>query len=231
MLKSASVTAEDTPEDVFDWRLVPSYVPIAERSLPGATARLAMARKEAEWQLSPLRIPDRDADEWDDTHPLEQIKWTWAKNAACNGHYVNVVKAFKWYRRINYTTPKYPKGYPVEHLIGQCCPDGITSVAEGVTLTLEAITANYRSYARAEQAPVLSFMLKPARGRKSPGAPSTLRRCARAPKSGASCSAISSRKRRRKVATVGTARRRVTGTPRGASRRLWAEAATHKCAL
>lgn len=155
MLKSASVTAEDTPEDAFDWRLVASYVPVAERSLPGATARLAMARKEAEWQLSPLRIPDRDADEWDDTHPLEQIRWTWAKNAVCNGHYVNVVKALKWWRRVNYTTPKYPKGYPVEHLIGQCCPDGITSVAQGVTLTLEAIAANYRSYAQAEQAPVL----------------------------------------------------------------------------
>ena len=44
-------------------------------------------------------------------------------------------------------TPKYPKGYPVEHLIGQCCPDGINSVAEGVTKTLEAIARDYQIYA------------------------------------------------------------------------------------
>jgi hypothetical protein len=155
MLKSASVTSEDTPEDVPDWRLVPSYVSFAERSFPGATARLLKARTEAEWQLTPLRIPDRDADAWDDTHPLEQIRWTWAKNAACSGHYVNVVKALKWSRRVNYSTPKYPKGYPVEHLIGLCTSDGITSVAEGVTRALETIRDNYLSYAAAELVPVL----------------------------------------------------------------------------
>jgi hypothetical protein len=155
MLRSASVTSEDTPEDVTDWRLVPSYVSLVERSMPGATARLLQARKEAEWQLAPLRIPDRDAEKWDDTHPLEQIRWTWAKNAACNGHYVNVVKALKWWRRINYTTPKYPKGYPVEHLIGLCTMNGITSVAEGVTLALEAIRDTYEWYAQNEITPEL----------------------------------------------------------------------------
>lgn len=155
MLKSASVMSEDTPEDVSDWRLVPSYVSFAERSLPGATARLLRARTEAEWQLEPLRIPDRDADAWDDTHPLEQIRWTWAKNAACSGYYVNVVKALKWWRRVNYTSPKYPKGYPVEHLIGLCTADGITSIAEGVTGALETIRDRYRAYADAEIVPDL----------------------------------------------------------------------------
>jgi Second Messenger Oligonucleotide or Dinucleotide Synthetase domain len=155
MLRSASVTSEDTPEDVTDWRLVPSYVSFAERSLPGATERLLQARKEAEWQLAPLRIPDRDAEKWDDTHPLEQIRWTWAKNAACSGHYVNVVKSIKWSRRINYTTPKYPKGYPLEHVIGFCTSDGIASVAEGVTHALETIRDNYQSYADNKLTPVL----------------------------------------------------------------------------
>lgn len=146
-LKSASVTALETPEEVDDWRLVPSYVSFAERSLPGAAKRLELAKKEAEWKLSPLHIPDREAQRWDETHPLAQIRWTWAKNKTCNKHYVNVVKSIKWMRRIGPETPKYPKGYPVEHLIGQCCPDGITSVAEGVTRTLEAIASNYRTHA------------------------------------------------------------------------------------
>lgn len=55
-----------------------------------------------------------------------------------NGHYVNVVKAIKWWRRLN-AAPPYPKGYPLEHLIGISCPDGIASVAEGVVRTLEDI--------------------------------------------------------------------------------------------
>lgn len=155
MLKSASVITLDTLEEVDDWRLVPSWVPPAERSLPGASARLESARKEAEWKLSPLRIPDRDAKEWDDTHPLEQIKWTWAKNSATNKHYINVVKSLKWWRLINYTTPKYPKGYPFEHIIGQNCPDDIESVAAGVTYMLENIVNNYAGYASREQTPFM----------------------------------------------------------------------------
>lgn len=98
--------------------------------------------KAAQWKSDPLRIPDRDADEWKDTHPLAQIQWTWQKNKLCNGHYVHVVQALKWWRRLN-NEPKYPKGYPVEHLIGQHCPDGITSVAQGVVQTLESIAASY----------------------------------------------------------------------------------------
>ncbi len=154
-LKSASVTSMDTPEEVDDWRLVPSYVSFAERSLPGIGARIELARKEAEWKLSPLHIPDRDADEWDETHPLAQIKWTWEKNKACNKHYINVVKAIKWIRRIGPEAPKYPKGYPLEHMIGQCCLDGIASVAEGITKTLEAIKNNYSTYATLNTVPTM----------------------------------------------------------------------------
>jgi len=152
-LKSVSVTSIDTPEEVDDWRLVPSYVTLSDRQLPGIGTRIELARKEAEWKLAPLHIPDRDADEWDETHPLAQIRWTWDKNKSSNKHYVNVVKAIKWIRRIGPEAPKYPKGYPLEHIIGQCCPDGITSVAEGVTKTLEAITNNYSGYALAAVVP------------------------------------------------------------------------------
>ena len=144
-----------SPEDVDDWRLVPSWVPLDERGLPTARRLLEAARKEAEWQLSPLYIPDRDASCWEPTHPLEQIKWTWAKNSRCNGHYVNVVKAIKWWRRVKHPKPKYPKGYPIEHLVGLCCPDEIGSVAEGVTLALEAIARNYEADADRQQTPYI----------------------------------------------------------------------------
>lgn len=103
---------------------------------------LKFVRNESGWRTSPLYIPDRNVEEWKETHPLEQIRWTWNKNASCNGHYINVVKAIKWWKRIN-DPDTHPKSYPLEHLIGQACPDGISSVAEGVTLTLEAIVKDY----------------------------------------------------------------------------------------
>ncbi|KZZ85542.1 SMODS domain-containing nucleotidyltransferase [Bacillus sp. SJS] len=97
---------------------------------------------EPAWKTEPLLIPDRDADKWEKTDPLAQIKWTWNKNATGNRQYVNVVKALKWWKKLN-PDPKYPKGYPLEHLIGSCCPDGIESVAKGVTFTLENIVLEY----------------------------------------------------------------------------------------
>lgn len=95
------------------------------------------------WKDEPLFIPDREADDWDETHPLEQIRWTIDKNSDCNGHYVNVVKAIKWWRKEKYPDVKHPKSYPLEHFIGDCCTEGIESVAEGVTLTLEKIVTDY----------------------------------------------------------------------------------------
>jgi len=61
----------------------------------------------------------------------------------------------KWWRRVRHPEVKHPKGYPLEHLIGACCPDGITSLAEGVTQSLEAIVRRYESYARVKQTPSL----------------------------------------------------------------------------
>ena len=98
---------------------------------------------ELQWKSDPLLIPDREAEEWDKTHPLEQIRWTIEKNKNCNTHYINVVKALKWWRKIQCPDIKHPKSYPFEHFIGDCCPDGIISVAEGIVLTLENIVSQY----------------------------------------------------------------------------------------
>ena len=100
--------------------------------------RIAKSARLEEWQREPLLIPSRDLGRWERTHPLEQIRWTQQKNDNTGGHYINVVRALKWWRKEN-PDGKYPKGYPLEHLVGDTCPDGIGSVAEGVTRALEAI--------------------------------------------------------------------------------------------
>jgi Second Messenger Oligonucleotide or Dinucleotide Synthetase domain len=140
------------------WGIELSYcdLDLVVTSLPSAAAREVMPGLDEDstledttaWTLEsnaePLRIPDRKADRWIETHPIAQLQWTRAKNQRSNGNYLNVVKALKWWRRLH-DQPKHPKGYPLEHLIGDCCPDGIKSVAEGVTLTLEAIASRYAS--------------------------------------------------------------------------------------
>jgi hypothetical protein len=106
------------------------------------------------WKTEPLRIPDRDLGKWQDTHPLVQLSWTSQKSARCSGHFINVVKALKWWRLVHAEAlPDRPKSYPLEHLIGDCCPDGISSVAEGVVRTLEQFSQRYAFYAANSQTP------------------------------------------------------------------------------
>lgn len=108
-----------------------------------AFSEFMKANENADWKKEPLYIPDREVEYWDKTHPLEQIRWTQEKNAKCNTHYVNVVKCIKWWRKEKYPDVKHPKSYPLEHFIGDCCPDSIESVAEGIVLTLEKIVSDY----------------------------------------------------------------------------------------
>jgi len=141
-LRSASVTTNLTLEDDREWKLVEDWV---EPQLGAARSQflLESIRKQADWKSEPLWIPDREANQWVETDPLEQIRWTREKNKSTNLHYVNVVKAIKWWRVSKLIDLKYPKGYPVEHMIGDCCPDHITSVAQGITETLENIVSHY----------------------------------------------------------------------------------------
>lgn len=105
------------------------------------------------WKLEPLDIPDREANEWDKTHPLAQIAATWAKSQNTNGHYVNIVKAVKWWKVSQQTDIDYPKGYPLEHLLWVSCPDDIISIAEGVVLALEDIASRYQVNVDSGQVP------------------------------------------------------------------------------
>jgi hypothetical protein len=138
---SKSVLNSESLEEVPNWRLTKSWGTQTEQAEP-------------EWKSQPLRIPDREAERWEDTNPLEQIRVTRDKNKQTGGLYVNVVKAVKWWRRLN-PEPKYPKGYPAEHMVYLNCPDSIASIAEGVTTALETMVATYSPYAAAGTKPFL----------------------------------------------------------------------------
>ncbi|WP_020475858.1 SMODS domain-containing nucleotidyltransferase [Zavarzinella formosa] len=156
VLAKASLADDETPDGVTNASAMPWWLSLGgDRAVHYSQSFAEAVRQDPEWKLEPLYIPDRDVKEWVPAHPLEQIRWTWNKNARCNGHYVNVVKALKWWRRVNHPTPQYPKGYPVEHIIGQNCPDGISSAAEGVTQTLENVQAAYGVYIRLNMKPYL----------------------------------------------------------------------------
>ena len=155
ILESDSVRSEITPDEDSDWVLMKSWVEQGRRQIYKSYSFLNERKKLTGWQASPLRIPDRDLEKWQSTHPLAQIEWTWDKNRNTNKNYVNVVKALKWWRRENYSDIKYPKGYPMEHMIGDHCPGGIDSVAQGVTLSLENIVSAYQVYALIPQVPNL----------------------------------------------------------------------------
>lgn len=142
ILQSDSVKSDDDLEEARDWRLHRSWLALNARMRADARTLLAEAKGQ-EWKAQPLHIPDRDANKWEPTHPLAQIQWTRDKNARTDGHFVNVVKAIKWWRVEKHEEPKHPKGFPLERLIGECCPDGIESVAEGVVKTLEKIVSQY----------------------------------------------------------------------------------------
>ncbi|SHJ91271.1 hypothetical protein SAMN02745216_02530 [Desulfatibacillum alkenivorans DSM 16219] len=155
-LQSESVTSETDIAEAKDWRLHPSWLSSDSRWLvENAQELLAKAKSESEWKLSALRIPNREAGNWEDTHPLMQIQWTRDKNASTNYHFVNVVKALKWWKIENYDEAKHPKGFPLERIIGDCCPDGITSVANGIVTTLESIVSNYMAYSITNSKPIL----------------------------------------------------------------------------
>lgn len=150
--RSQAVMTDQSLEERSDWVLNRSWDPFKVND--GLTV---LAEEASNWRDDPLMLPDRPIQAWGPTHPLAQIEWAAGKNRRCNGHYVNVVRAIKWWRHEHADVlPKYPKGYPLEHMIGHVLPDGITCVAEGMVKALEGIRDTFGPHARMGMVPVLA---------------------------------------------------------------------------
>ncbi|WP_378942670.1 hypothetical protein [Mesorhizobium sp. ANAO-SY3R2] len=158
LYRSQSVSSLSTLDEQPDWRLNQNWVP---RDLNSLNAQFGQPLVEdapaSEWKPNPLFLPDRDVGTWGRTHPLAQIQWTAAKNRACNGHYVDIVRSLKWWRQTNTESlPKYPKGYPLEHMIGYSVQDSVPSVASGLVQVLEQMTEQWALAAEIGPVPTLS---------------------------------------------------------------------------
>ena len=156
------VASAPSEEDAFASEFLQGYLTLDDlfagqtRNTEGIQSLFDASGDGAQWKAEPLFIPDRDARQWQRTHPLEQIRWTTEKNQRTNGHYVNVVRLVKWWWRSKYPELKYPKGYPLEHMVGDCCPNDVTSIAEGFSLTLEEMHRRFNTYALTGRVPFLS---------------------------------------------------------------------------
>ncbi len=152
LYRSNSVLTTSTLEDDITWRLNERWQPTPF----GRQPQQLDDEPTGNWRPNPLFLPDRDVGTWGRTHPLAQIQWTAAKNRACNGHYVNLVRAIKWWRQQNSDKlPKYPKGYPLEHMIGHVLLDGTTSTASGFVQIMETMREKWRYNAAFGNVPVL----------------------------------------------------------------------------
>lgn len=103
-----------------------------------------------------LWIPDRDAQQWLRTHPLAQIRATIEKNQVSEGHYLGVVKATKWWRKLHISSANKLKSYPLEHIIWANCPDKFSCIPEGIYETMAAIRINYTMERAGGTVPFLS---------------------------------------------------------------------------
>lgn len=154
LYRSQSVLSDSTLEDDLTWRLNRSWTPSTGGLMPATT--LTEDAPEADWKPNPLYLPDRDLGTWGRTHPLAQIQWTAAKNRRTNKHYLGVVRALKWWRQTNLEKlPKYPKGYPLEHMIGSVLADGTSSMAAGLVQALEEVRDRWAQHVQQELVPVL----------------------------------------------------------------------------
>jgi hypothetical protein len=153
LYRSQAVLTDESIEEATGWVLNKSWDPT--RAMDAAVA--LTEDSTSEWRDDPLMLPDRPIREWGPTHPLAQIQWAADKNRRCNGHFVNVVRSIKWWRHEHAAElPSYPKGYPLEHMVGYVLPDGIASVAEGVMKAFEGIRDTFRNDAAAGRVPTLA---------------------------------------------------------------------------
>lgn len=157
LYRSQAVETLDTLEDSRNWRLNENWRPSQSSAFGVEDQDILFEDAPPEkWQPNPLWLPDRDVDGWGRTHPLAQIQWTSEKNRNNNSNYVDIVRAVKWWRQTNSDSlPKYPKGYPLEHMVGYLLRDGTSSIAQGLFQVFQSMRDDWAHHITYGTKPVL----------------------------------------------------------------------------
>ena len=103
----------------------------------------------------PLRIPDREARQWVQTHPKGQIQAATDKNKATDGYYVQVVKLMKFWRDKLPTESCRLKSYILESMIYGSVGSP-SSHADAVVKVLEGMERTYGSYRDLNMVPAIA---------------------------------------------------------------------------
>lgn len=89
------------------------------------------------------KIVDRDLGGWKLTDPRGHIDWSRDKNDAFGGRFKPLVKMQKWWRRVNPTSSKRPKGFILEVLTALHAPRDETHYGEAFAQLMENVYATY----------------------------------------------------------------------------------------
>lgn len=90
-----------------------------------------------------LYIPDRKLEKWLVTNPPGHTVWTTEVNKASDGYFKPLVKLMKWWRRLNPTISKRPKGFVIECIVAECMDYQENQYADLFLGTLETIVSRY----------------------------------------------------------------------------------------
>ena len=156
LMKSDSLKSHFSLAEDSNWRLNDFWVNPEYKDDSRYLEEIKKSEVEDEWQIKPLLIPDQEANTWSETHPIEQMKFTRDKNKACTQNFIKVIQSVKWWHRNHKTIPKYPKGYPLEHILGFCSPNSMSNVANGLVETLESVVTKFKANINSKSVPVLT---------------------------------------------------------------------------
>ena len=123
---------------VNTWRAEMDIVPVIEDGVKGY------------W------IADRESGVWQFTNPPVHNTWSTNMNVQFNGRFKPLVKLFKWWRRVNHTRSKRPKGFVLESLVSLHAPTGELHFGEAFAQLLENIRDFYQSSATLGIKPIIS---------------------------------------------------------------------------
>jgi predicted nucleotidyltransferase len=107
-------------------------------------------------------ISDRETGEWKFTNPPAHTRWSSEQNARFDGRFKPLVKLFKWWRRINPTGSKRPKGFVLEVLVAAFAPTDELHYGEAFTQLLENISGEYGAFASMDWKPTISDPASPS---------------------------------------------------------------------